>query len=140
MKTAAKGIKKQSLEIKVFRRIMNSKIKSIVETIIESSRADIKAQIKYLEPTLSFDEKLDIYLALNDTICELTKEDKLEVITLNQNTNINDAYEKAIAESEKMTKLIDKVEFAASLIQPISDHSLRGTLFYMEKELTPQNP
>ena len=111
---------------------MKTKIEKIFKSIFEANKKDIKNQITYLADTLTETEKFELYEALMQSITELTKEDKISIPI---DPHLNKAYAELIERQERLTTLIEKIEFAASLIQPISDHSIRGTLFYLNKVL-----
>jgi hypothetical protein len=117
---------------------LKQSIKTIIACILESSEKEMRNQLSYLLPTLSEDDKFDLFEEISKILIDLTESDKLDILSINSVKDINEVYADAIETQTKMSKLINKVEIACSIIQPISDHSLRGTMFYLDKEVESQ--
>lgn len=108
-----------------------NKNSSIIKTILESSEQDIKTQVAYIKMSFTEDNLCELYLHLLETQALLINESSEQL----QNLQVKDDFLNSQCKETEFNHLIDKLDLAASLLKPLSDHSIRGTIRFMKKYL-----
>ena len=108
-----------------------NKNSSIVKTIIESSNQDIRTQIEYISMSFTEDDRCELYLYILETQALLINESTEQL----NNIQIEEYSQYLQDKDHELNHIIEKLELAASILKPLSDHSIRGTIRFMKKHL-----
>lgn len=115
--------------------MQNQKIKSIIEQLISSPIEEVKTQLSYLTFSLSEEETYLLYEELSSLLVLFSQEFKHETNATSDISNINSEYAALIQSLEDYSQFIDKIDYILANIQPLSDHSIRGTIRFLKRNL-----
>lgn len=115
--------------------MQNQKIKSIIEQLISSSMKEVKTQLGYLTLSLSEEETYVLYEELSALLVLFSQEFKHETNPTSDISNINSEYAALIQSLKDYSQFVDKIDYILTNIQPLSDHSIRGTIRFLKRNI-----
>ena len=113
----------------------SNKIKTIIESLISAPMKEVRTQVSYLSFSLTEEEKFDLYEKLSSLLATFAEDYKIEKKSTSEITNLNAEYTELVKARISYEDFVSKVDYILSKIQPISDHSIRGTLHYIKKNI-----
>ena len=119
--------------------IKDIKIKSILASIVECSLDSTRKHLSHILPTLDLETRLILYEKLCTHYSELTENTKISSSDDSFVNDFRDSYFELIHSKYQYEQVLERLDLAISLVQPLSDHSIRGTLFFIEKTKSSNN-